>query len=118
MKNLGVIKTAIGSSPRELARMGVSKQTIALSQGFAKAKTAVTSFFKGFKWSDKRLKEEVRFIGKSPAGINIYSFKYKQLPGRYIGVMAQEVPWARKMTDTGFYAVDYSKVDVKFRRLN
>ena len=121
VKNLGMIKTAIGSAgsdPRQLARMGVSKQTIALSQGFLKAKTAVTSFFKGFKWSDKRLKEEVRFIGKSPAGINIYSFKYKQLPGRYIGVMAQEVPWARKMTDTGFYAVDYSKVDVKFRRLN
>jgi hypothetical protein len=33
-------------------------------------------------------------------------------------VMAQEVPWARAMTDTGFYAVDYNKVDVEFRRLN
>jgi hypothetical protein len=33
-------------------------------------------------------------------------------------VMAQEVPWAREMTDTGFYMVDYSKVDVEFRRLN
>jgi hypothetical protein len=51
-------------------------------------------------------------------GINIYSFKYKQLDGTYEGVMAQEVPWARTMTDTGFYAVDYSKVDVEFRRLN
>ena len=78
--------------------------------------TAVGSFFKGF--SDVRLKEDIELIGKSPAGINIYSFKYKQLPGRYIGVMAQEVPWAREMTDTGFYMVDYSKVDVEFRKLN
>ena len=78
--------------------------------------SAVGTFFKGF--SDVRLKEDIKLIGKSPAGINIYSFKYKQLPGRYIGVMAQEVPWARHMTDTGYYAVDYSKVDVEFRRLH
>jgi len=79
---------------------------------------AVKSFFSGFKFSDRRLKEDIRFIGKSPSGINIYSFKYYQIPGRYIGVMAQEVPWATKMTDTGYYAVDYSKVDVEFRRLH
>ena len=72
----------------------------------------------GFKLSDIRLKEDVRLVGKSPAGINIYSFKYKQSVGTYEGVMAQEVTWARQMTDTGFYMVDYSKVDVEFRRLN
>jgi hypothetical protein len=80
--------------------------------------TAVGSFFSGFKFSDVRLKEDVRLVGKSPSGINIYSFKYKQSAGTYEGVMAQEVPWAREMTDTGFYMVDYSKVDVEFRRLN
>ena len=80
--------------------------------------TAVTSFFSGFKFSDVRLKEDVQLVGKSPSGINIYSFKYKQLDGTFEGVMAQEVPWARQMTDTGFYMVDYSKVDVEFRRLN
>ena len=77
---------------------------------------AVTNFFRGF--SDARLKEDVKLVGKSPMGINIYSFKYKQSAGTYEGVMAQEVPWAREMTDTGFYMVDYSKVDVEFRRLN
>ena len=86
----------------------------AVSTAFNYAK----EFFKGFKWSDSRLKDHIRLVGKSPAGINIYSFKYKQLDGTYEGVMAQEVPWARTMTDTGFYAVDYSKVDVEFRRLN
>ena len=76
----------------------------------------VTSFFSGF--SDARLKEDIQLIGKSPSGINIYSFKYKHTDGTYEGVMAQEVPWAREMTDTGYYMVDYSKVDVEFRRLN
>ena len=78
----------------------------------------VRNFFSGFKFSDRRLKEDIRCIGRSPSGINIYSFKYCQIPGRYIGVMAQEVPWATHMTDTGYYAVDYSKVDVEFRRLH
>ena len=76
------------------------------------------NFVTNFKWSDSRLKEDIRLVGKSPTGINIYSFKYKQSAGTYEGVMAQEVPWAREMTDTGFYMVDYSKVDVEFRRLN
>ena len=79
---------------------------------------AVKSFFTGFKWSDVRLKENIKLVRKSPNGINIYSFKYKQSAGTYEGVMAQEVPWARQMTDTGYYMVDYSKVDVEFRRLN
>jgi len=79
---------------------------------------AVKSFFSGFKWSDQRLKEDVKLVGKSPSGINIYSFKYKHTDGTYEGVMAQEVPWARTMTNTGFYMVDYGKVDVEFRRLN
>lgn len=79
---------------------------------------AVKNLFGGFKFSDRRLKEDIKFIGKSPSGINIYSFKYYQIPGRYIGVMAQEVPWATHMTDTGYLAVDYSKVDVEFRRLH
>ena len=97
-----------------LQNVGANLSTVVGSIG-----KSVGKFFSGggFGFSDVRLKEEIRLIGKSPAGINIYSFKYKQLPGRYIGVMAQEVPWARRMTDTGYYAVDYSKVDVKFRRL-
>ena len=78
--------------------------------------TAVSSFFSG--WSDVRLKEDIQLVGKSPSGINIYRFKYKHTDGMYQGVMAQEVPEARQMTDTGFYMVDYSKLDVQFRRLH
>ncbi len=88
------------------------------SSGLKKFAANPGAFFKGFKLSDIRLKEEIQLVGKSPAGINIYSFKYKHTDGTYQGVMAQEVPWATKMTDTGFYMVDYNKVDVEFRRLN
>jgi hypothetical protein len=78
---------------------------------------AVKSFFTN-RFSDQRLKEDIKLVGKSPSGINIYSFKYKHTDGTYEGVMAQEVPWARTMTDTGFYMVDYGKVDVEFRRVD
>ena len=106
---------------RDASRMGQSflqNVGVNLSSKIGAIGGAVKTFFSGFKFSDHRLKQDIRLVGKSPSGINIYSFKYKQLPGRYIGVMAQEVPWARHMTDTGYYAVDYTKVDVEFRRLH
>jgi hypothetical protein len=78
---------------------------------------AVKSFFTT-RFSDARLKKDIKLISRSPQGINIYEFKYIHTDGTYEGVMAQEVPWARAMTDTGYYMVDYSKVDVEFRRLN
>ena len=121
------------STARELARVGGMNAASSLGlkigatklpqllggQTISSVASSIGSFFSsGFSFSDERLKEDIRFVGKSPAGINVYSFKYKQLPGRYMGVMAQEVPWARHMTDTGYYAVDYSKVDVEFRRLH
>ena len=79
---------------------------------------AIGKAWKSFKLSDIRLKENIQLVGKSPSGINIYRFKYKHTNGTYQGVMAQEVPEARQMTNTGFYMVDYSKLDVQFRRLN
>ena len=68
-------------------------------------------------FSDIRLKEDIELVGQSPSGINIYNFKYKGEDGFYQGVMAQEVPWARETNSAGYYMVDYSKVDVAFRKL-
>ena len=68
--------------------------------------------------SDIRLKEDIELVGQSPSNINIYSFKYKGKDGKYEGVMAQEVPWASIMGNNGYLTVDYSKLDVEFRRLN
>ena len=67
--------------------------------------------------SDKRLKHNYHVVGKSPSGINIYEFSYIGHNTRWQGVMAQEVPQASIMTNTGFYAVDYSKIDVTFKQV-
>ena len=105
---------------RDASRLGQSflqNVGVNLSSKIGAIGGVVKTFFSGFKFSDQRLKEDIKLVGKSTSGINIYSFKYKHTDGTYEGVMAQEVPWARTMTDTGFYMVDYGKVDVEFRRL-
>ena len=68
--------------------------------------------------SDVRLKTDIKLTSKSPSGLNIYSFKYKGDNKTYQGVMAQEVPWASSIAENGYLQVDYSKVDVEFKRLN
>ena len=68
--------------------------------------------------SDVRLKTDIKLTSKSPSGLNIYSFKYKGDDKTYEGVMAQEVPWASIKGNDGYYMVDYSKVDVEFKKLN
>ena len=70
--------------------------------------------------SDVRFKENIELVGKSPKGVNIYEFDYKNKShgeGRYRGVMAQEVPNAAVKDDDGYLGVDYNKVDVKFERI-
>ena len=112
------LKNKAKNYKNEIKNMATGFIQGAVSNAVSTAFNYAKDFFKDFKWSDSRLKDHIRLVGKSPMGINIYSFKYKQSAGTYEGVIAQEVPWARQMTDTGFYAVDYSKVDVEFRRLN
>lgn len=66
--------------------------------------------------SDVRIKEKVKYEGVTPKGTNLYSFEYKDEykdkwgHGRYVGVMAQEVPEAAVMGEDGYLLVDYSKV--------
>jgi hypothetical protein len=68
--------------------------------------------------SDIRLKENVKQIGQSPSGINIYSFNFKEDDDRYQGVLAHEVPYATMVDDSGYWKVDYSQLDVEFKRIN
>jgi len=68
-------------------------------------------------FSDIRLKENVELIGKSPSNINIYKFNYKDNPTTYQGTMAHEVPWASVKHSNGYMMVDYSKLDVQFKKL-
>lgn len=71
--------------------------------------------------SDRRLKENIRLIGRSVGGFNIYTWTYKNQErdgfGTYQGVMAQEVPHATIEHPDGYLMVDYSKVDVTFKKV-
>ena len=67
------------------------------------------------------LKENIELVGKSPLGINIYEFDYKNKNGRYRGVMADELDTgngAVLIGTDGYLRVDYSKVDVDFEQIN
>ena len=71
----------------------------------------------GMGMSDRRMKHSYSVIGKSGSGINIYQFSYLGSDDVYQGVMADEVPMAAVLGNDGFYRVDYSKIDVEFKKL-
>lgn len=66
-----------------------------------------------YKWSDKRLKEDVKKIGETKTGLGLYSYKYKGSDKREVGLMAQDVvkkkPEAVKKAPSGLMAVNYDK---------
>jgi len=74
--------------------------------------------------SDANLKENIKKIGTSEKGVAIYEFEYKNKnlgEGVFQGVMAQDLldsnPEAVLSDDNGFLSVDYSKIDVEFKRI-
>ena len=68
--------------------------------------------------SDVRIKDNIKKIGRSIEGYNIYKFRYNNSTQEYIGVMAQEVqrkkPEAVAKLNNDTYMVDYSQIDVEF----
>tara|TARA_B110000977_G_scaffold194178_1_gene270367 strand:- start:910 stop:1887 length:978 start_codon:yes stop_codon:yes gene_type:complete len=72
--------------------------------------------------SDRRLKKNIEKIGESPSGLNIYSFEYigsVNKKGIYQGVMSDEIPTkAVVVHEDGYDKVDYSKLDVEFKKIS
>ena len=74
--------------------------------------------------SDIRLKTNINKIGVSNSGINIYTFEFIDKPSDlYQGVIAQELigtefESATRIESDGHYHVDYSKLDVEFKKIN
>lgn len=66
-----------------------------------------------FKFSDRRLKKDIKKIGKTDDGQNLYSYRYKGSDEPQIGLMAQEVekkrPDAVMTAPSGYKAVNYDK---------
>ena len=75
----------------------------------------------GPRGSDRRLKKNIKLVGTSKSGLNIYHFNYKKPEiwghGTFSGVMAQEVPFASVKGADGFYRVNYDLIDVDFKRV-
>ena len=83
--------------------------------------------------SDIRLKHNIKLIDKSPSGIPIYTFQYRDgikladnkvldTKSTFVGVMAQDLLELAlhaviKNEEDGYYRVDYSKIDVDFGKL-
>ena len=70
--------------------------------------------------SDRRLKKNIKLIGKSPSGLRIYAFEYiDKFFGEHIyqGVMSDEIPNSAVINNGGYDRVDYSKIDVEFKIL-
>ena len=95
-------------------RSGYTGVPVTSASPFAQVAGAVTT---GMALSDMRLKEDINLIGKSPSGINIYTFKYKGNDKKYQGVMAHQVPHVSSVNDDGYLMVDYNKLDVQFKEV-
>ena len=71
--------------------------------------------------SDRRLKNDIKLIGISSKGINIYSFTYKNIKhgqGLFQGVMSDEIPQEAVFKgEDGFDKVDYDMIDVNFKNI-
>lgn len=73
--------------------------------------------------SDRRMKKNIKLIGKSKSGLNIYAFEYIDKifgEGIWQGVMSDEVSNEAVIKNFAgnFDGVDYSKVDVEFKKIN
>ena len=96
-------------------RSGYTGQVLGGGSPFAQVIGAGLS---AYQLSDIRLKEDIKLVGKSASGINIYNFKYKGDDKTYQGVMAHQVPHASHITDSGYLVVDYSQLDVEFKEIH
>ena len=71
--------------------------------------------------SDRKLKKNIKLVSKSPSGLPIYTFEYintKFGEGVYQGVMSDEIPQEAVIKHPdGYDAVDYSMIDVEFKKL-
>ena len=71
--------------------------------------------------SDMRLKKDIIRVGTTRYQLPLYDFNYIDQPGRFEGVMAQDVlkvmPEAVSIGADGFYRVNYTMLGIEMKRL-
>ena len=114
------------NADRQATMLGMSMQQVGNAQQAIAANKAMWGNIIGgvgaALLSDRRLKENIKLIGQSPSGLNVYSFEYKNKEkfgkGIYQGVMSDEVPSiAVVKSKDGYDAVNYNMLDVKFKQI-
>ncbi len=72
--------------------------------------------------SDERLKTNIHPVGQTANGLTLYEFSYRDRPGTYRGVMAQEVqqimPSAVVEHESGFLYVNYDALGIEMEQIN
>lgn len=83
-----------------------------------------TAGYCNYNKSDIAHKENIKLIGKSNNGINIYEYNYKGEEGLYEGVIGNELigtAFEHALLinpEDGLLMVDYNKIDVQFKKIN
>ena len=113
-------------SDRQATMLGMSMQQVGNAQQAIAANKAmwgniigaVGSVAAASVLSDRRLKKNIKLVGKSPSGLNIYNFEYKNKQGVYQGVMSDEIPQnAVIASGDGYDRVNYNMLDVEFKQI-
>ena len=120
-----------GAQGNQMAGMGsmsemFGSQAMAQQAMWSSAAGLGASILGYLAFSDRDLKKNIKKIGKSKSGINIYEFEYKD-PGTYgtgvyQGVIADDLPKeiydkAVRVDDNKNETVNYSKLDVEFKKI-
>lgn len=95
----------------QLARGNVARQSFGDVMNIAQTGAQAAGAYA--KFSDIRLKKNIKQIGKRPDGLSVYEFDYVWGGKRQVGLMAQEVRgiYPDAVSESGGYLmVDYSKV--------
>ena len=136
------VATQIAQGERASQQMEMNKQSTLMNMAAqesatADAQVAATEQAKNDAWggviagvgdvagqalglSDRRLKKNIKLIGYSISGLKIYAFEYINKifgNGIYQGVMSDEISDDAVIKQNGYDIVDYSKLDVEFKKL-
>jgi hypothetical protein len=112
LQRLNLMQGALALNPANLG--GTTSQPIYENQGANLAGLALTAA--KIYASDRRLKINIKAVGKMENGLTIYSYNYKSGGPSTIGVMADEVAmikpeaYVKGGAGGGYDAVDYSKL--------
>ena len=113
--------SALGSLGAAAMGSQASKYAADLEFGIDDAADAIATSSGGGMPSDRRLKKNIKLIGFSKSGLNIYAFEYIDKAfgtGVWQGVMSDEAPESAVIKHKdGYDTVDYSMLDVTFKQI-